>query len=119
MRRSIKFGIFGLGRGGSFYSSILSNDGDIVAVCDLSQEKLDGAKKALGNSVATYQSFDDFINHEGLEAIFLCNYFTSTPLTQYAPLSAGFTFSASAQATLRWQTASPSFARRKRALPSL
>ena len=75
MKRTIKFGIFGLGRGGSFYNSILANNGDIVAVCDLSREKLDNAKKLLGKNLATYESFDDFINHEGLEAVFLCNYF--------------------------------------------
>lgn len=25
--------------------------------------------------IATYTDFDEFINHEGLEAVFLCNYF--------------------------------------------
>lgn len=75
MKRTVKFGVFGLGRGGSFYNSILANNGEVVAVCDLSRDKLDNAKKILGSDVATYTSFDDFINHEGLEAVFLCNYF--------------------------------------------
>ena len=32
MKRTIKFGIFGLGRGSSFYQSILANNGEVVAV---------------------------------------------------------------------------------------
>ena len=75
MKRTIKFGIFGLGRGSTFYKNVLMNNGEIVAVCDLSEEKLENAKKELGGDVATYTSFDEFINHQGLEAIFLCNYF--------------------------------------------
>jgi len=73
--RQIKFGIFGLGRGGSFYRDILANNGDIVAVCDRSEEKLEEAKQFLGKDLATYKDFDSFIAHEGLEAVFLCNYF--------------------------------------------
>ena len=75
MKRTIKFGIFGLGRGSTFYKNVLMNNGEIVAVCDLSEEKLENAKKELGGDVATYTSFDEFIDHQGLEAIFLCNYF--------------------------------------------
>ena len=70
MKRTIKFGIFGLGRGSTFYKNILMNNGEIVAVCDISEEKLVNAKKELGEELATYTSFDEFINHEGLEAIF-------------------------------------------------
>ncbi|MBQ9080345.1 MAG: Gfo/Idh/MocA family oxidoreductase [Clostridia bacterium] len=73
--RKIKFGIFGLGRGSSFYNSILVNDGDIVAVCDRDEAKLAAAKTAIGEDVATYTDFDAFIAHEGLEAVFLCNFF--------------------------------------------
>ena len=80
MKRTIKFGIFGLGRGSYFYKNVLMNNGEIVAVCDMSREKLDEAKKELGDDVATYTSFEEFINHDGLEAIFLCNYFH-----EYAP----------------------------------
>ena len=75
MKRTIKFGIFGLGRGATFYETVLMNNGEIVAVCDIRQQKLDDAKKILGEGVATYTSFEEFINHDGLEAIFLCNFF--------------------------------------------
>ncbi len=73
--KTIKFGVFGLGRGSSFYENILLNNGEIVAVCDMSEKKLNEAKEKLGNDVATYTDFDKFLDHEGLEAIFLCNYF--------------------------------------------
>ena len=75
MKRTVKFGIFGLGRGSTFYNVILANNGEIVAVCDRNEKKLADAKKHLGNDVATYTDFEDFLNHEGLEAIFLCNNF--------------------------------------------
>ena len=73
--RTVKIGVFGLGRGGSFYETIMVNNGEIVAVCDKSEEKLAEAKEKIGSDVATYTDFDEFINHEGMEAVFLCNYF--------------------------------------------
>ena len=75
MKKTIKFGIFGLRRGSSFYKNVLANNGEIVAVCDREERKLDAARKALGNDVALYSDFDSFIEHEGLEAVFLCNHF--------------------------------------------
>lgn len=73
--RPVKIGIFGLGRGGSFYDTIMLNNGEIVAVCDINEEKLAKAKEKIGDDLATYTDFDEFINHEGMEAVFLCNYF--------------------------------------------
>lgn len=73
--KTIKMGIFGLGRGSSFYNNILLNNGEIVAVCDQNESRLESAKKTLGEDLATYTDFDEFLNHEGLEAVFLCNYF--------------------------------------------
>lgn len=73
--QTVKFGIFGLGRGASFYDNIRLNNGEVVAVCDKSEEKLEEAKKLLGNNLAVYTDYDSFINHQGLEAVFLCNFF--------------------------------------------
>ena len=70
--KKIKFGIFGLGRGSSFYDSIIANNGDLVAVCDFDENKFASAKEKFSD-VATYTDFDEFLNHEGLEAVFLCN----------------------------------------------
>lgn len=75
MMRPVKIGVFGLGRGSSFYNNILLNSGEIVAVCDMNRKKLEAAKKILGSDLATYTSFDEFLNHDGMEAVFLCNYF--------------------------------------------
>lgn len=73
--KTIKIGVFGLGRGSTFYNSILANNGDIVAVCDKDPKKLEEAKEHLNNEVALYRDFEDMLNHPGLEAVFLCNYF--------------------------------------------
>ena len=73
--KKIKFGIFGLGRGSAFYNSIRVNNGEIVAICDMNEAKLEAAKQAIGEGVTTYTDFDKFLSHEGLEAVFLCNFF--------------------------------------------
>ncbi len=75
MKKIIKFGIFGLGRGSSFYKVVLANNGEIVAVCDRDEEKLKKAKEELGADLATYTDFDEFLKHPELEAVFLCNNF--------------------------------------------
>jgi len=73
--RTVKIGVFGLGRGSSFYNNILLNNGEIVAVCDRQEAKLEEAKKILGQDLAVYTDFDSFLNHPGMEAVFLCNFF--------------------------------------------
>ncbi len=80
--RTIKFGIFGLRRGSTFYRNVMMNNGEIVAVCDRDTSKLEDAKKQVGEGLATYTDFDAFINHPGLEAIYLCNNFN-----QHAPFA--------------------------------
>lgn len=71
----IKIGVFGIaGRGKSFFDNIMVNNGEIVAVCDIWQPNLDAAKKTLPD-VATYTDFDSFIEHEGMDAILVSNYF--------------------------------------------
>ena len=73
--KTVKFGIFGLsGRGKSIFNNILLNNGEIVAVCDRNAALLAEAKEQLGD-VATYADFDTFIAHEGMDAVFICNFF--------------------------------------------
>ena len=73
--KKIRIGILGVaGRGKSFFDNILVNDGEIVAVCDIWQPNIDTAKRTLGD-VATYLDFNDFIEHEGMDAILVSNYF--------------------------------------------
>ena len=75
MKREINVGIFGLRRGASFYKSFFYNNGNIVAVCDREDAKLEAAREEIGKDVVTYKDFESFINHPGLEAVFLCNNF--------------------------------------------
>ncbi len=73
--KTIKIGIFGLGRGWNFYKNILANNGDIVAICDFRPNMIERAKKDLGSNVASYTDFDEFIEHKGLDAVLIANYF--------------------------------------------
>lgn len=73
--KKIKIGIFGLGRGMAFAKSIMLCNGDIVAICDNRPEMVEAAKKQLGDGVACYSDFDSFIEHEGMEAVLLANFF--------------------------------------------
>ncbi len=72
--KPIRLGIFGLGRGSSYYDLILKNNVEIVAVCSKRQNELDAAAKKLGKDVGLYDNFDDFIRHD-MDAVFLANYF--------------------------------------------
>ena len=73
--KTIKMGIFGGYRGSTFYSSVLANNAEIVAVCDFNEKYAQKAKEKLGDGVTVYTEFDKFIEHEGLEAVLLSNYF--------------------------------------------
>ena len=73
--KKVKIGIFGIRRGSDFYNKILQNNGDIVAVCDIREDRLEEAREKLGKDIACYTDFDKFIEHEGMEAVFLCNFF--------------------------------------------
>lgn len=76
----VRIGIFGLGRGG-FAREYCSKAGnaEIVAVCDRNQTMLDRYKQY---GYATYDNWDDFINHDGLDAVVLANF-----ATEHAPFA--------------------------------
>jgi len=71
----MKMGVFGGSRGTGLYDSILANNAEIVAVCDANELHRNTAKQRLGDDVAVYADFDEFLEHEGMEAILLTNYF--------------------------------------------
>ncbi len=73
-KKIIKFGIFGLSRGKSFIESILACNGEIVAICDTDESRIAERQKILPDAVG-YTDFDEFINHEGLDAVVIANYF--------------------------------------------
>lgn len=72
-KKIVKIGIFGLWRGSDFIESILANNAEIVALCDMNKEKLEEVGKRLGGEPACYESFDDFVNHP-MDAVLLANY---------------------------------------------
>ncbi len=70
----IKIGIFGAGRGMDLSKNFLLLNCDIVAVCDDRPERRERITKELGNSVAVYDNFDSFIEHD-IDAVILANFF--------------------------------------------
>ena len=73
--RAIKVGIFGAGRGTDVGRSFMLAGADIVAICDNRPDRLAMGLERIGKDVKSYDSFDEFINHPGLEAVIVANYF--------------------------------------------
>ncbi len=72
--KKIRLGIFGLGRGSNYFDNVLNNDGEIVAVCERNEEKLNDALDCLGEGTTGYTDFEEFINHD-MDAVFIANCF--------------------------------------------
>ena len=71
---NVRIGIFGLKRGAHYVDNILQNNGDIVAVCDKNTALFDDVRKKVGDSVACFDDFEEFIK-QPMDAVFLANYF--------------------------------------------
>ncbi len=71
---NIKLGIFGTGRAKFLVPDFLLNGFDIVAVCDMNAERMKMVTDQLGDDVACYTDFDEFIKHD-MDAVFLGNFF--------------------------------------------
>ena len=74
--KTIRIGIFGLGRGASFIGIIKSCGGEVVAVCETNQKRIDKALEKIGSpdGVTCYTDPDQFIEHD-MDAVFLANCF--------------------------------------------
>ena len=72
--KQIRIGIFGAGRGSAFFTSILANNGNIVAICEKNPNRLKSALEKLGDGTVGYTDFDEFIKHP-MDAVLLANYF--------------------------------------------
>ncbi len=70
----LKIGVFGVGRGMDIAENFTKLGCEIVAVCDFHDERREGAKAKLDDSVAIYKDFDEFIEHD-MDAVILANYF--------------------------------------------
>lgn len=72
--KTIRLGVFGLGRGSHFMEIVLANNGEVVALCDRDEAKMREAAKALPETPACYTDFEDFLQHD-MDAVFLSNCF--------------------------------------------
>ncbi|MBR3751304.1 MAG: Gfo/Idh/MocA family oxidoreductase [Clostridia bacterium] len=71
----IRLGIFGLSRGWWYAILMQKANVELVAICDVDQERIDKCKELLAPGGRAYTDFDEFIEHDGLDAVLLCNYF--------------------------------------------
>lgn len=72
--KKIRVGIFGVGRGMTLARAFMLLDAEIVAVCDHHKERREKALKQLDASVASYERFEDFIEHP-MDVVVLANNF--------------------------------------------
>ena len=72
--KTVRIGIFGYFRGAAYADHILANNGQIVAVCDKNEARLQEAKEKLGDMVTCYHNFDEFLEHD-MDAVLVTNYF--------------------------------------------
>lgn len=70
--KTIKVGVLGAGRGQTFADMASKVGMELVALCDIWEEKLyELAKK---HDIAAYTDFDEFLNHD-MDAVILANFF--------------------------------------------
>lgn len=72
--KRIKIGIFGAGRGVDLSGNFMLLNCDIVAICDNHKERREAAAAKFDSSVAIYDNFDEFIEHD-MDAVIMANYF--------------------------------------------
>lgn len=73
--KNIRIGIFGAGRGMEIATDLKLLKGcEVVALCDGHKERREAAVAKLPESVAVYERFEDFIEHD-MDAVILANTF--------------------------------------------
>ncbi len=72
--KKIRLGVFGTRRGMDFRRYFLALGCEFVALCDNRPHILEDANKQLGGKVATYDKFEDFIEHD-MDAVIIANNF--------------------------------------------
>ena len=70
----IKIGIMGAGRGISIAENLLLLDCEIVALCEINEERAKKGLKELGQDIPIFKDFDEFLEQE-MDAVVLANYF--------------------------------------------
>lgn len=83
MEKEIRIGVFGTWRGKAYMKSLNYIDkARVTALCEKMPERIEEAKKHCDDDVAVFKNFDEFIDSEKFDALFLCNYFNEH--AQYA-----------------------------------
>src|SRR5450830_1278214 len=77
--KKIRVGVIGVGRGQTFMHEAAHAGMELVAICDLWQERLEKVGKKYG--IATYTDYAKFLEHD-MDAVVLANYFH-----QHAPFA--------------------------------
>ena len=72
--KNLKIGVFGTGRGYSIAKDFMMLNCEIVALCDFNKERLQKAASQMDDSVALYDDFYKFIEHD-MDAVIVANYF--------------------------------------------
>ena len=78
-QRPIRVGVVGVGRGRSFMQAAAATGMELVAICDIWEERLMAEGKAL--NVSTFVDYDEFLGCD-MDAVVLANYFH-----QHAPFA--------------------------------
>ena len=73
--KKIKFGVFGVGRGMSLAKNLMLCNAELVAVCENQPSRIEKACPKIPDGVKIYDNFDEFIEHKGLDAVVLANFF--------------------------------------------
>lgn len=75
--KKIRFGIIGLGNQGSYYSKGLFKEGkiengELVAICDLKQDRIDALKEKLGDvKVKTFTDYNEMLDSGEVDAVII------------------------------------------------
>ena len=84
MEKKIKMGVFGAWRGNSYIDLFRKEDCiELMAICDKNIDKLENPEEMKG--IALFKDFDEFLDYgkkNGMDAVFLANYFH-----QHAPFA--------------------------------
>lgn len=76
MKKVIRIGVYGAGRGGSLIGNIYDSGAEVAAICDRCPGAIAHYKEVFPQckDVAEYADFDEFIQHD-MDAVLLANYF--------------------------------------------
>ncbi len=87
--KTIRVGVFGVGRGRSFAQQAAATDGvELVALCDMRQRACEEFAAQFGG-VTTYTDYDRFLEHD-LDAVVLANFATEHAPAAIKALRAGY-----------------------------